>query len=281
MNGVMEECADYPAWSSPAWKTLVSRDLAALRAKLGVTSCTSWMFPWGMVESGHMGTVAPQIEDIYLNDGYRFEPGRPCPRIIDGGGNVGLSALWFRRAYVDAEIIVYEPDPRLVDTMKSNLANAGAGDIQIESSALWTLDGTLPFGGDGDDRGHLCQDGTMTVNCTDIARVVSEGVDLMKLDIAGAELACFEHLMQTGAIARVRHIIAELHLNQSNTDRALAVLQGLRSHGFALAFHATIAGWLGEESQSAPFAAVGTGKTFVQLFAWNQGRPELPFPTRQ
>jgi FkbM family methyltransferase len=266
----MGDRAAYPSWGSAAWKNLVRRDLAALRASLGAATCTHWMFPWGMVESGHMDTVVPQMEDIYLNDGYRFEPEGSSPRIIDGGGNIGLSALWFRRAYPEAEVIVYEPDPRLVDTIKVNLAHAGHDDIKIEPSALWTLDGKHSFAGDGDDRGHVCEDGTMTVNCTDIAHAVSGGVDLLKLDIEGAELECLEHLMGTGAIARIRHIIAELHLNQSNTDRALAVLQGLRLHGFALAFDASIAGWLGEESQAAPFAAVRAGKTFVQLFAWSK-----------
>jgi FkbM family methyltransferase len=258
-----------PEWGSPAWKALVKRDVKALRDTLQkTTTVIQWQFPWGVVAAEVMATVPPQIEDIYLKDNYRFEPQGPVRRIIDGGGNVGLSALWFRKTFPDAEIIVYEPDTRLVAHIKANLAQADVQDVEVIPHALWLSDGTLNFAGDADDRGHLSQDGTHSVPTTDIAKAIGEGVDLLKLDIEGAEFACLEHLMETGAIRRVRAILAELHLNQANTDQALAVLAGLRTHGFALAYDSKIADWLGQEKAASPFKAVGKGKTYMQIYAW-------------
>lgn len=261
-------------WGSAAWKKLVARDLAELRRHLtGGKACTRWVFPWGLVEASDMATVAPQIEDIFLNDGYRFDGngGLPPRRILDGGGNVGMSALWFRMAYPDAAITVYEPDPRLVEVMTRNLANAKAGGVTIEAKALWTRDGTIAFDGVGDDRGHICENGMTKVIAADILTAIGDGVDLLKLDIEGAEFDCLEHLLASPVIGGVQHIAAELHLNRENTGNAMRVLAGLEQAGFAMAFNARIANWLGDEAECSPFTVVGKGKTFAQLYAWRPG----------
>ncbi len=260
-----------PEWGSPAWKSLVKQDVKALRSALQNSAAIhQWRFPWGVVQAEVMATVPPQIEDIYLNDNYGFQPQEPVRRIIDGGGNVGLSALWFRQTFPDAEIRVYEPDPRLVTLIKANLAQAGVQDVQVLPDALWHSEGTLNFSGVADDRGQLSPEGTLLVPTTDIAQAIGDGVDLLKLDIEGAEFTCLERLLETGAIRRVKAILAELHLNQANTDQALAVLAGLRSQGFTLVHDAKIADWLGGETQASPFTAVGKGKTYMQLYAWQQ-----------
>lgn len=258
-----------PAWGSPEWKSQVGQNLKSLRQKLRKAPETAdWNFPWGPVIAPRLETVPPQIDDIYLKDGYRFEPTGPAPIILDGGGNIGLSALWFRKSYPNAEITVYEADPQLAKVIRSNLAQAGITDVRIEPCALWIANGPLAFAGEGDDSGHLVSDGGRTVEARDIAEAVGQGVDLLKLDIEGAEFACLNHLMQTGAIDRVQRLVAELHINQANFDQALEVLAGLRSHGFRLAFEALMAESLGPEASVSPFTRVGEGKTFVQLFAW-------------
>lgn len=106
------------------------------------------------------------------------------------------------------------------------------------------------------------------VPCRDIADVRGNGVDLLKLDIEGAEIECLERLLESGAIRSVRHLVAEVHLGRDNALRTYRVLAGLAEAGFDTAFDASIRDWLGPETTTSPFPGVGSDHTFMLLRAW-------------
>jgi predicted O-methyltransferase YrrM len=72
-----------------------------------------FQFPWGPVEYVSAGDLRGQFTEIFVQRHYAFQTSEPAPVIIDAGGNVGMSALWFKREHPKANLTVYEADPAL------------------------------------------------------------------------------------------------------------------------------------------------------------------------
>ena len=65
------------------------------------------------------------FEDAYrevFDEGvYRFAPAADRPFIIDAGANLGLATCYFKTRHPDAEVLAFEPDPRLADLYERNV----------------------------------------------------------------------------------------------------------------------------------------------------------------
>src|SRR4051795_12222515 len=56
-------------------------------------------------------SVFMEYKDIFGEGIYHFEADRPDPRVIDGGGFIGMSVLYVKSVYPGARITCFEPDP--------------------------------------------------------------------------------------------------------------------------------------------------------------------------
>lgn len=83
----------------------------------------------------------PQAER--LNEKYReiVSSGR-TPLIIDCGGNIGLSVIWFARKFPQAKIFVVEPDQANLEILKLNVASFKERAVILEGG-IWNEDGYL------------------------------------------------------------------------------------------------------------------------------------------
>jgi FkbM family methyltransferase len=114
--------------------------------------------------------------------------GRP-PRILDLGANIGMFSVWASRRWPGAHLTAVEPLPRNVAQLRRNLELAlppGTHDVVV--AAATTSDGELTFGGGDFTQGHILDDGSEGIRVA--ARdtfALADGVDLLKLDIEGAE----------------------------------------------------------------------------------------------
>jgi FkbM family methyltransferase len=114
--------------------------------------------------------------------------GRP-PRILDLGANIGMYSLWAARRWPGAHVTAVEPLPRNVPLLRRNLELAlPPGTYDVVVAAATTHDGELTFGGGGFAQGHIVPDGSagITVQARDVFSL-TDGIDLLKLDIEGAE----------------------------------------------------------------------------------------------
>ena len=64
------------------------------------------------------------------------------PLIIDCGGNIGLSALWFASQYPKAQIFVVEPDHGNFEILKLNVAHLGDR-VKLLKGGVWSTAGYL------------------------------------------------------------------------------------------------------------------------------------------
>lgn len=166
--------------------------------------------------------------EIFEAGEYRCVDLEEASWILDIGGNVGYSALWFAQRYPAARIVVIEPDranfelllanvghePR-IHPIRAAIAPAGARPQRVVTGIIRFGGATLetrPIDEELDGVHRHIDDGTV-VEPIDVATILDrfgiERLDLMKIDVEGAEMAVFED--SAAWIDRVDAIVAELH----------------------------------------------------------------------
>lgn len=128
--------------------------------------------------------------EIFEQQIYRFQARSETPYIIDGGANIGLSALYFKQLYPQSRIIAFEPDEIIFPVLERNLQTFGHADVQLLRRALWSAETKLNFMSEGADGGRVAQvddQQNQTVRAVRLRDYLDEPVDLLKLDIEGAE----------------------------------------------------------------------------------------------
>jgi len=146
---------------------------------------------------------------------YELALAHPPSVIFDVGANIGLAAVWFASRFPNARVFALEPEPSNYALLCRNAAPY-PGIVPIQA-ALWPESGTIGLVDPG--TGHwgfrtvaeaTGDSGVAAVSIPDLlARYGIDRIDLLKIDIEGAEREIFS----TSApwIACVGVIAAELH----------------------------------------------------------------------
>jgi FkbM family methyltransferase len=178
--------------------------------------------------------------DIFIAEGYATLGLGPRPFIIDCGANIGLATLYFKLHYPDSRVLAFEPLPGCVSLWERNVIGNRLTGAELVPAAVGGADGSqdLFFAEDstlGSSISH--RPDTTTAACrvrvVRLSHSITEPVDLLKLDIEGAEQDVLEELSMRGALARIRRLIVEYHHRlrspASELSRFLTILE---SHGF-------------------------------------------------
>lgn len=122
------------------------------------------------------------------------------PLIIDCGGNIGLSTIWFANTYPQAKIFVVEPDQANLEILKLNLVSLNDR-VVILQGGIWNEPGHLqiinPESGPSAYRVEITHqaDSANAIRCYTINEIchladVNEPL-IIKLDIEGAQRNLF------------------------------------------------------------------------------------------
>ena len=185
-------------------------------------------------------TTCPQWEDIFVRQTMRVILPTDAPRILDCGANIGLASLYFKRLYPAARITAYEADPAIHEILADNLSRNRAEDVETVQAAVWKENGTISFACEGADSGAVAEVTTNTkaarrevpaVRLRDL--IEAEPIDLLKLDIEGAERAVLMDC--AGALGNVRAMIMELHDFDPRQRNLPFVLEMIEREGFSYA----------------------------------------------
>lgn len=229
----------------------------------------SFRFPWGWLDYTNAGLLRSQFEEIFVGRHYAFTTDAPNPVIVDCGGNVGVSAVWFKLHYPGCRLTVYEADADLADVLCRNVRRLGFDDVAVRCEAVWVANETVRFHRTGGDSGRIAADGSATCRAIDLSECLPARVDLLKMDVEGAEYPVLDRLCQTGAIRRVRQLVCEFHVWRDKTDALLQTLARLRSSGMQLSMNAAVVPWIGAAEEEAPFAAIQHQHVLMEVFAWH------------
>jgi len=228
-------------------------------------------FSWGQFEFLSEGNLQSQYKEIFLSQNYAFESKTQTPVILDCGGNVGLSVVWFKQQYPESQIEVYEPDPSIAEILKRNIGRLKIRGVKVIVAGVWIKDGRLGFRRGAPDSGSLDAGAEDQVEVVRLASRVPPELDLLKLDIEGAEFEVIEDLCRSSAISRVKKLIAECHVTNHRWDVFIEILKLLRSQGMEIVLGtAQPKRAFGGHLCPTPFPGITGGHCLVNLYAWRQ-----------
>ncbi len=153
-------------------------------------------------------------EEIFRKKIYKFNAKSENPVIIDAGANIGLSVIYFKMIYPNANVIAFEPDEHVFSVLQKNVDSHRFKEVQLVKKGLWTEETELSFNAEGADAGRISnnkQDAKITkIKTTKLSNYLKDNkVDLLKIDIEGAE---FEVLKEAGPyLKNVQNMFVEYH----------------------------------------------------------------------
>lgn len=188
-----------------------------------------------------VSSLAYLHQEIFVKLAYFFRAGRPDPVIVDGGSNIGMSVLFFNALYPEARVLAFEPAARAYALLERNVKENQLHDVATHRAALGRTSGSVTFYEDPNDAatfrmstrsGRLEGTGT-EVEQRRLSELLDGNVDLVKLDVEGAEEDVLADLADSGALERVEQLIVEYHHQlDPAADFLGAFLERLRRHGF-------------------------------------------------
>ncbi len=106
--------------------------------------------------------------------------------VVDGGAFIGDTIEEIEGITADAKIYAFEPDPDNYRIMKERYGDNER--IKMFQAGLWSSTKRLSFSGNSGLASSICEDGNTSINVVSLDDTISSRVDLIKMDIEGAEL---------------------------------------------------------------------------------------------
>jgi FkbM family methyltransferase len=154
-----------------------------------------------------------QLEEIFVQESYKFITKTNSPNIIDCGANVGSSIAFYKKQWPQAQVLAFEADPAIAAICQQNIQNNNWQNVQLQAKAVWLHNQGLEMVLEGADAGSLYgQSAQKTLVPTVRLKSVLElhpTVDFLKIDIEGAEVDVI--IDAEPALANVQHIFIEYH----------------------------------------------------------------------
>lgn len=157
------------------------------------------------------------LKQVLLEKHYNYRPVRDPKVIVDAGANIGLSAVFFANRYPDALIIALEPERSNFEMLVVNTSKYPG--IRPVEGALWPTTSKLALldpgaGSHGFQTSEVPAGGSVSgIEAFTVESLMSRfnvgHIDVLKIDIEGAEKEVFEHPLPW--INKVDLIMAELH----------------------------------------------------------------------
>lgn len=173
------------------------------------------------------------LNELFVEQVYKFNASSPQPRIIDCGSNIGLSIIFFKKMFPNARITGFEPDNDICETAQKNLRQFAIQDVDLQQKAAWINNEPLIFAKLGSLSGHVVEkesDNTISIETVRLKDYLHEKVDFLKIDIEGPE---YDILVDCAdALHNVENIFVEYHSFAENPQMIGELLIILKNAGF-------------------------------------------------
>jgi FkbM family methyltransferase len=158
------------------------------------------------------GSDRASFEHVFAG-AYELELPAEPRLIVDLGANAGYASVFFALRYPTARVIAVEPVPENARLLRKNVARLGR--VDVVEAAAWPRPARLALVDPGKGwwgmRVAEAPGGVVAaVTVAELlARAGADSIDVLKVDIEGAEQQLFSE--NTDWLARVRTLILELH----------------------------------------------------------------------
>jgi FkbM family methyltransferase len=161
-----------------------------------------------------------QLKEIFLLSEYQISTTNKSPVIIDCGANIGLSILYFKKKCPNSKIFAFEPNPNVFNLLKLNIEQNHLQGVELYNYCLSDSEGEIEFyvnenlgtmeGSVLEERGGANK---LKVKAVRLSSYIKEEVDLVKMDIEGAEINVLDDLKRNGKLNSVNTYLIEFHHN--------------------------------------------------------------------
>lgn len=175
------------------------------------------------------------LNELFVEEVYKFNSDKKDPVIIDCGSNIGLSLIYFKRLFPDAKVIGFEPDNDICAMAKHNLQQFGINDIDLQQKAVWINNDPLIFAKLGSLSGHFVEkeaENTIKIETVRLKDYLQTKVDFLKIDIEGPEFDIIKDCKDD--LKNVENIFVEYHSFAENPQMIGELLIYLKEAGFKL-----------------------------------------------
>jgi len=157
------------------------------------------------------------VKEIFEDEVYKIDQLHDPKLILDCGAYTGLSTLWFREKYPEVKVISIEPNWMSYDFMQENIAlnnvtnvnllnvgldvKSGSRELYFENSPEgWNSVASFNAGGWRGDR-YQSSMKVRVVTLSSIIKDLDQEIDMIKMDIEGAEQSVLEE-----SVDQLRHV---------------------------------------------------------------------------
>lgn len=180
-----------------------------------------------------------QFKEIFVDEIYQFESkNNHKPVILDCGANIGIGCLYFKRIYPHCKIIAFEADSNIAMHLQNNMQKNKIDDVLVIAKAVWINNEGIDFIADGADGGAIlikAEQDTIASQNIDSTRLKDwlekeEKIDLLKIDIEGAELQVIEDCQNN--LGHINYIFLEYHSLVNSSQSLSKILNILEKNNF-------------------------------------------------
>jgi len=172
-------------------------------------------------------------KELFEKQIYKFKANTNSPYIIDCGANIGMGILYFKQIYPETQVLAFEPEKSIYNSLRKNLKDNNINNVEIVSKAVWKEEAILSFLNEGADANRiemLGQDENLgekyLVEAIRLSKYIDREVDLLKMDIEGAELEVLKEIEPKMNL--IKNIFIEYH-SFSKQDQRLDELLNILS----------------------------------------------------
>lgn len=175
------------------------------------------------------------VEEIFINEIYKIElPDNAL--IFDCGANIGLSVIYFKKISPSARVIAFEPDGKNFELLSNNIRSYNLDAVELRKEAVWIENTQLSFQSDGNMGSKITdkqnnQEENVKINAVRLKDLITEPVDMLKIDIEGAEFQVLKDIQNV--LILVKNVFLEYHGSFAQNSELNEILQILTCAGFS------------------------------------------------
>jgi FkbM family methyltransferase len=173
------------------------------------------------------------LKEIFIDEIYK-QSLPPRPYIIDCGANIGLSVIYMKRLYPDAEIIAFEPDEKNFELLQKNIGSYGFKNVQARKEAVWIENTVLQFVGEGSMSSRIDSHpskSSVQVKAFRLKDLLNRPIDFLKIDIEGAEFQVLKDIADQ--LRYVNNLFLEYHGTFSQNSELALLFSIITEKGFS------------------------------------------------
>ena len=181
--------------------------------------------------------------EIFAAKSYFLDIQKKRPVIVDGGSNIGMSVLFFKTFYPDSKIICFEPQRLTFKLLVKNIKYNHLNNVYPYNLAL--SDNEEPIKVYSSDKYSSCNATILKnmsksfkktydeeVKAVQLSNFIEEDIDILKLDVEGAEGKIIKELDVNKKIHKIKNIIMEYHNDLDENNDITEILTILKKNKF-------------------------------------------------